>query len=117
MPAQQTNVASETGRDEPIPDDLPALGRDDVRHNLILANLARFARGFARRFLERYWNAFQERRQRQRLRIALHYLSDRELMDIGIRRDEIDYIVSQPDIDPRRDSTTTLLWLVSRGVA
>jgi uncharacterized protein YjiS (DUF1127 family) len=116
MPPQQTNVTSETGRDDPIAYHLPALGQDEVRHNLILANLARFARGLAQSFLWRYWSALQERRQRQRLRAALRYLSDRELMDIGIARDEIDYIASQRGIDLRRDSTTTLLWIVSRGV-
>jgi uncharacterized protein YjiS (DUF1127 family) len=43
--------------------------------------------------LKRYWRAFQERRQRQRLRATLHdLLSDRELMDIGATRGEINTI-------------------------
>ena len=42
------------------------------------------------RFLEKYWVAFQERRKRQRLRATLCDLSDRELMDIGTTRGEID---------------------------
>ncbi len=52
-------------------------------------------------FLKRYWGAFQERRKRQRLRATLYDLSDRELMDIGTTRGEIDYVVSNRGIDPR----------------
>jgi hypothetical protein len=37
----------------------------------------------------------------QKLRAALFGLSDRELMDIGIARDEIDYVASHRSIDPR----------------
>ncbi|WFU38780.1 DUF1127 domain-containing protein [Bradyrhizobium sp. CB82] len=51
--------------------------------------------------LERYWEAFQERRKRTRLRGVLSDLADRELMDIGISRGEIDYVASNPNIDPR----------------
>ena len=49
----------------------------------------------------RCWDASQERRRRQKLRAALSDLSDRELIDIGTARGEIDYIVSNPGIDPR----------------
>ncbi|WP_247300206.1 MULTISPECIES: DUF1127 domain-containing protein [unclassified Bradyrhizobium] len=63
--------------------------------------------------LKRYWRAFQERRWRQGSRVKLQNLSDRELMDIGLTRGEIDYITSQRAIDRLRDSTTHL-W--SRGV-
>jgi len=115
MPDQQTNVASETGRDELIAYDLPAPGQHDVRHKLILANLGRRARELALSFFSRRWRAFQERRQRQRLRAALHYLSDRELMDMGITRDEIDYFASHRAIDTLSDSTT-YLWIMSRGM-
>jgi uncharacterized protein YjiS (DUF1127 family) len=52
-------------------------------------------------FLERYWQAFQERRKRQRLRAALSDLTDRDLIDIGISRGEIDYVASNQAIDPR----------------
>jgi uncharacterized protein YjiS (DUF1127 family) len=41
-------------------------------------------------FFKKYWDAFQERRKRQRLRASLCDLSDRELMDIGTTRSEID---------------------------
>jgi uncharacterized protein YjiS (DUF1127 family) len=51
--------------------------------------------------LRKYWVAFEERRRRNRLRAALSHLSDRELMDIGMTRGEIDYTASNRDIDPR----------------
>jgi uncharacterized protein YjiS (DUF1127 family) len=49
----------------------------------------------------RYWGAFQERRERQRVRAILLDLSNRELMDIGTTRGEIDYVASNRLIDPR----------------
>jgi uncharacterized protein YjiS (DUF1127 family) len=52
-------------------------------------------------FFEKYWSAFQERRKRQRLRATLCDLSDRELMDIGTTRGEIDYVASNRHVDPR----------------
>jgi uncharacterized protein YjiS (DUF1127 family) len=52
-------------------------------------------------FFKRRWDALQERRERHRLRDALSDLSDRELMDIGITRGEIDYAASHRGIDPR----------------
>ena len=52
-------------------------------------------------FFTRYWAAFQERRERQRLRATLCDLSDRELVDIGTTRGEIDYVASNRSIDPR----------------
>jgi uncharacterized protein YjiS (DUF1127 family) len=52
-------------------------------------------------FFSRYWGAFQDRRKRRMLRAALYDLSDRELMDIGTTRGEIDYIASNRGIDPR----------------
>ena len=64
--------------------------------------------------LKGYWRAFQERRQRQRLRVSLHELSDRELMDIGVTRAEIDYIAAHRAIDRLRDGSTQL-WIRSRG--
>jgi uncharacterized protein YjiS (DUF1127 family) len=35
-------------------------------------------------------------RRRRKLRARLHGLSDSELMDIGLSRGEIDYVVSRP---------------------
>ena len=52
-------------------------------------------------FFKRYWGAFQERRRRQRLRATLCDLSDRELMDIGTTRGEIDYVALNQGIDRR----------------
>jgi uncharacterized protein YjiS (DUF1127 family) len=52
-------------------------------------------------FFKRYWGTFQERRKRQRLRATLYDLSDRELMDIGTTRGEIDYVASNRGIDLR----------------
>ena len=52
-------------------------------------------------FFKRYWDAFQERRKRQRLRVTLCDLSDRELMDIGTTHGEMDYVASNRGIDPR----------------
>jgi uncharacterized protein YjiS (DUF1127 family) len=61
----------------------------------------------------RFWDAFQERRQRRRLQAALYGLSDRELMDIGTTRGEIDYLSSNRSIDPRRTQSskwTSAVW-------
>ena len=52
-------------------------------------------------FIWKYWDAFQERRERQKLRTTMSDLSDWELMDIGITRGEIDYVASHRGIDPR----------------
>jgi uncharacterized protein YjiS (DUF1127 family) len=60
-------------------------------------------------FLERYWGAFQERRKREWLRATLFDLSDRELMDIGTTRGEIDYVASNCSIDPRAILSTLSL--------
>ena len=52
-------------------------------------------------FFKKCRNAFQQRRERRRLRAILFGLSDRELMDIGTTRGEIDYVVSNRGIDLR----------------
>jgi uncharacterized protein YjiS (DUF1127 family) len=52
-------------------------------------------------FFKRYMSAYHERRQRRRLRAALCDLNDRELMDIGTTRGEVDYVSSNRNIDPR----------------
>ena len=56
---------------------------------------------YASRLIWKYWDAFQERRERRKLHAALSDLSDRELMDIGSTRGEIDYIASNRGIEPR----------------
>ena len=52
-------------------------------------------------FIWKYWDAFRERREGQKLRATLSDLSDAELMDIGTTRGEIDYTASHRGIDPR----------------
>jgi uncharacterized protein YjiS (DUF1127 family) len=47
-----------------------------------------------------FWNAFQEWRKWERLRAEFCNLNERELMDIGITRGEIDYVASNRSIDP-----------------
>ncbi|MBR0973403.1 MULTISPECIES: DUF1127 domain-containing protein [Bradyrhizobium] len=61
--------------------------------------------------LKRYWFAFQARRRGQR--VTLQDLSDRELMDIGLTRSEIDHITPERAIDRLRDRVADP-W--SRGV-
>jgi uncharacterized protein YjiS (DUF1127 family) len=58
--------------------------------------------------LKQYWRAFRQRRQNPRL--TLQDLSDRELMDIGLTRGEIDHLTPQRSL---RDSAW-YLW-TSRG--
>ncbi|WP_298885047.1 hypothetical protein [uncultured Bradyrhizobium sp.] len=48
-----------------------------------------------------FWAAAQEWRKWERLKGVLCNLSDRELMDIGIARGEINYVASNRDADPR----------------
>ena len=52
-------------------------------------------------FLGSCWEVFQQWRNRDRLRTELYGLNDRELMDIGISRGEIDYFASNRNTDPR----------------
>ncbi|MFG3595902.1 DUF1127 domain-containing protein [Bradyrhizobium sp. RDI18] len=56
---------------------------------------------YASSLIWKYWDAYQERRARRKMHAALSDLSDRELMDIGTTRGEIDYVVSNRDFDPR----------------
>lgn len=52
-------------------------------------------------FLKKYRRVFQERRERRKLTARLAALSDRELIDIGTSRGEIDYVASNRLVDPR----------------
>ena len=132
MPPQQTNNTSETERDAAGPDLPIALSKDVMDEALAAARLnasiAALDDALSEKeaaeptaastwsvlsLLKRYWRALQERRQRQSLRAGLSYLSDRELLDIGLTRCEIDYITPQRAIDRLRDSAA-YLW--SRGV-
>ena len=51
--------------------------------------------------IRRCWDALQERRKREKVRAALYGLNGRDLKDIGIAHGEIEYVASNPDIDPR----------------
>ena len=52
-------------------------------------------------FIRRCWNALQERRKCAKVRAALYGLNDRDLHDIGIAHGNIEYVASNPDVDPR----------------
>jgi uncharacterized protein YjiS (DUF1127 family) len=52
-------------------------------------------------FIRRCCDALQERRKREKVRAALYGLNGRDLKDIGIAHGEIEYVASNPDIDPR----------------
>ena len=56
--------------------------------------------------LSRYWRVFRQRHQSTQ--VSLHDLSDRELMDIGLTRGEVDYLSPQRAIDTLRDNTMYL---------
>jgi len=133
MPPQQTNLTSETGRDAAGPGlDLSiALVKDAMGGALAAARPIVAPRDASSEqdaagppaastrsvlsLLKGYWRRFQKWRQRQRLRASLYDLSDRELMDIGVTRDEIDCIAAHRAIDRLRDGTAQLL-ILSRGV-
>jgi uncharacterized protein YjiS (DUF1127 family) len=136
MPPQQTNLTSETARDaaglgldlsialvkDAMGQALPAARPDAsiaAPRNALSEKGAAGPPAASERsvlsLLKGYWRAFQERRQRRWLRAGLHDLSDRELMDIGVTRAEIDRIAAHRAIDRLRDGTTQL-WMRSRGV-
>ena len=49
----------------------------------------------------KWWAAFLEWRECQKVRARLNGLGDRELRDIGIARGEVDYVASNRSVDPR----------------
>jgi uncharacterized protein YjiS (DUF1127 family) len=136
MPPQQTNLTSETGRDAAglgldlsialvkdtmgeasaaaRPDASMVALRDALSEKDAAGPPAASTRSVSS-LLKRCWRVFQEQRQRQRLRSSLYDLSDRELIDIGVTRAEIDCIAAHRAIDRLRDGTTHL-WMLSRGV-
>lgn len=105
MPPQLTSSTSESERD--------AARRVLSIVSATEAGPADVSTGSILSLLRRYWRTFQEWRQRQSSRVTLQDLSDRELMDIGLTRGEIDYITSERAIDTLRDRATDS-W--SRGV-
>jgi len=134
MPPQQTNQISETGRDatalgldraiasvQDAIDDAPAPAHpraitaalDDVLSEKQAVGPPDASTRGVLSLLERYWRAYQEWRRLRGLRVTLQDLSERELMDIGVTRAEIDYIIAHRDLDRLRDGTA-YLWIMSR---
>jgi uncharacterized protein YjiS (DUF1127 family) len=124
MPPHPTNVSSETGREaagrrvdrsiasvKGMMDSALAAARADptvaVPHDLVSAKQAAGPPAASTRsvlgWLQQYWLAFQDGRQRARGRASLHHMSDRELMDIGVTRAEIDYIAAHQTHGSLRD--------------
>jgi uncharacterized protein YjiS (DUF1127 family) len=51
-------------------------------------------------FIRGCWDAFQQRRKREKLRVDLRDLTDWELKDIGVSRGQIEYLASNGGVDP-----------------
>jgi hypothetical protein len=107
MSPQQTNLTSETGRDASgLRLDLAIALVKDASGNALAeacpdASIAALRDAFLEKeaagppvastrsvlsLLQGYWRAFRKRRQRERLLVSLHDLSDRELMDKLLQR-------------------------------
>ncbi|HEY3793674.1 MAG TPA: DUF1127 domain-containing protein [Bradyrhizobium sp.] len=115
MPPQQTKLTSEPGRDAarlPFDFDIASV-KGALSENETAGPPVASTRSVLRS-LKGYWRAYRERRQRNRSRLSLHDLSDRQLRDIGLAQGDIDYIVAHRAFEELRDGTT-YLWL-SRGV-
>jgi uncharacterized protein YjiS (DUF1127 family) len=135
MPPQETNLTSGTGRNaaglrldlavasvkgttgdasaEARPEaSIPTL-RDAFPEKEPAGRLAASVRSILSS-LGSYLRVFQERRKRERLRVSLHHLTERQLMDIGLTRSDIDHIVAHRAIERLRDGHT-YRWL-SRGL-
>jgi uncharacterized protein YjiS (DUF1127 family) len=136
MPTQQTSLTSETGRDSAgVGFDFSIALANEAMDDVLAtthptATIAAPGGALSEKdaaeppatsarsvlsWLKSYWRAFQEQCRRQRLRATLHDLSDRELMDIGVTRAEIDCIAAYRAFDELRDGTAHL-WIRSRGV-
>ena len=104
MPPQQTKLTPETGRDAAGrgPDASIAALRDAFPEKEAAGPPVASTRRVLS-LLEGYWRAFRKWRQRERSRLSLHDLSDRELMDIGLTSSEIDYIDASRAIERLRD--------------
>jgi uncharacterized protein YjiS (DUF1127 family) len=107
MPPQETNLTSRTR------DDAAELRLNAFAEKEAAGRLAASMRSILSS-LKSYWRVFQERRKRERLRVSLHHLTERELADIGLTRNDIDYIVVHRAIERLREGQT-YRWL-SRGL-
>lgn len=108
MPPQPTNITSEASPDAAIAALRDAFSEKEAAGPPVAST--RRVLGL----LHGWWHAFRQWRQRESLRVSLHDLSDRELMDIGLTRCDIDYIAAGRAIGRLRDGTT-YPW-PSRGV-
>jgi len=68
------------------------------------------------RTVRRCWRVFRNRRRSLVSRGSLHELSDRELMDIGLTRAELDSLAPHRAVDALRDGPT-YRWIMFRGGA
>jgi uncharacterized protein YjiS (DUF1127 family) len=100
MPPQKTNFTSETGRN--VAALLDACSEEGAAERPAASTRNVLS------LLKRCWRAFQERCQRERLRVSLRDLSKRELMDIGLTSDGIEYIDAHRTIESLRDGTKYL---------
>ena len=111
MPPQQTNAGSATESDAAVRG--LTIGVLKAAHGALPEKYAAGPPAVPTRdvlsLLKQYWRAFGQW-QCRRSQTSLHDLSDRELMDIGVTREEIDHITPQRAIDALRDS------IHSRGV-
>jgi uncharacterized protein YjiS (DUF1127 family) len=102
MPPQPTNLASEA-----CPDAAIAALQDASSEKQAAGPPVASTRSVVD-LLGGCWRAFRRWRQRESLRVNLHGLSDRELMDIGLTSGDIDCIDAGRAIERIRDGTTHL---------
>lgn len=103
MPPQQTDRASESSAAAlGLTIGLVKAARDVLPENYAAGPMAAPTRSVLS-LLKRYWRAFGAW-QRRRSQTPLHDLSDRELMDIGVTREEIGHIAPQRAINALRNS-------------
>lgn len=127
MSPEQTNFTSEPGRESAGPHLAVATAKDAIgdvldgarpdasiaalREALSEKEAAGPPAGSTRSILGllgEYWRIFRQRRQRKRSCVSLHELSDRELKDIGLTPDDIEYVVARRAIERFRDRTMYL---------
>ena len=111
MPTQQMNLTPE--RDAAVLGVPIALGKD-AADGALPERAAAGPKGAPRPnvlgLLKLYGRALWEWRQRRSFPATVHDLSERELIDIGLTRGEIDCVTRHRAIDRLRDSTT-YLWI------
>ena len=99
MPPQLTNLTSEASPDAAIAALRDAFSEREAAGPPAASTRSAFA------LLLGCWRAFRRWRQRESVRVSLHDLSDRELMDIGLTRSDVDYIAAGRAIERLRDGT------------